>query len=157
MINSRKLEDLHPYVAYLAEDLINLCRESGIDLLVTSTYRDMESQQQIYNQGRTPASKAKGEKIVTNARPGQSFHNYRCAFDVVPLVNSKAVWNDNTVWARIGQLGKEVGLEWAGDWKTFKEFPHFQYTGGLTLADFQSGKTLDDVLEVVEEEEVPTP
>lgn len=155
MINSRKLEDLHPYLAQLAQDLIDACKAVGIDLLVTSTYRDRESQQQIYNQGRTAESKARGEKIVTNAGPGQSWHNYKCAFDVVPIVGGKAIWSDNKLWAKIGQLGVEAGLEWAGNWTSFKEFPHFQYTGGLTLADFRAGKTLDDVLEVVEED-VPT-
>ena len=44
MINSRSLNDLHPYVKYLAEELIEASKEHGIDLLITSTYRDFESQ-----------------------------------------------------------------------------------------------------------------
>jgi len=31
-------------------------------------------------------------------------------------------------------------LAWAGHWKTFKEFPHFQWTGGLKIADLQAGR-----------------
>ena len=151
MLNSRKLEDLHPYLAQLAEELTAACNADGIDLLITSTYRDFESQQMIYNQGRSLESRGRGEKIVTNARPGDSWHNYRCAFDVVPLIGGKPSWSDNALWKRVGQHGVNVGLEWAGNWRTFKEFPHFQFTGGLTLADFKAGKTLDDVLEVVEE------
>jgi len=27
-----------------------------------------------------------------------------------------------------------VGLEWGGDWKGFKDLPHFQYKANLTLA-----------------------
>jgi peptidoglycan L-alanyl-D-glutamate endopeptidase CwlK len=46
------------------------------------------------------------------------------------------------LWKKVGELGKAQGLEWAGDWKKFKELAHFQFTGGLTLADFQEGKTL---------------
>src|SRR5574343_602378 len=150
MINSRSLDELHPYVKQLAEELIAKCDEEDIDLLITSTYRDRESQAVLYAQGRTtPGNK------VTNARPGQSFHNYRCAFDVVPLVHGKAVWDTTgpsaQLWKSIGEAGKSVGLEWAGDWATFKEYPHFQYTGGLKLADFQAGKTLDDVLERVDQ------
>ena len=83
---------------------------------------------------------------VTNAKGGQSFHNWRMAFDVVPLVNGKPVWSTSgdagKLWRKIGLIGKSCGLEWAGDWKRFPEFPHFQYTGGMTLADLQSGKTL---------------
>lgn len=154
MINSRRIEDLHPAVSVMAFNFLRKCKEVGIDVIITSTYRDHESQAALYAQGRT-----KPGNIVTWAEPGESFHNYRLAFDVVPLRYGKAVWgtkgngidNDPTddekddleLWQRVGAIGKSVGLEWAGDWQPRKrEFPHFQYTGGLTLADLQNGKTL---------------
>lgn len=140
MINSRKIEDLHPHVASLCRKFIERCKEAGVDVLVTSTYRDHESQNALYAQGRTAPG-----KIVTKAKGGQSFHNHKVAFDVVPLVNGKAIWNDEGLWRKIGQIGQEVGLEWGGNWK-FQDKPHFQYTGGLTLADFQSGKTLTETV-----------
>lgn len=135
MINSRKLDDLHPLVADMAIELKEQCAKQGIDIIFTSTYRDHESQNSLYEIGRTKA----GRK-VTNAKGGQSYHNWRVAFDVVPVVNGKAVWNDNNVWQVIGRLGKDIGLEWAGDWVRFKEMPHFQFTGGFKLADFQNGR-----------------
>lgn len=141
MINSRKIEDLHPKVQTLCRAFLSHCEDSGIDVLITSTYRDAESQAGLYAQGRTRP----GRK-VTNAKPGQSWHNWRVAFDVVPLRQGKPVWGtsgkDLELWRQIGAIGKSVGLEWAGDWKTFREYPHFQYTGGMKLADFQAGKTL---------------
>ena len=78
-------------------------------------------------------------KIVTNARAGQSFHNYRCAFDVVPLVNGKCIWDDEYLWNKIGMIGEFCGLIWAGRWTTFKETAHFQYTGGLTISQLEAG------------------
>ena len=135
MINSRDLKDLDPYVAGLAKQFIAACKKQGIDLLVTSTYRDNESQDALYAQGRTKAG-----RIVTNAKAGQSFHNYRIAFDVVPIVNGKPQWNDFRTFQKIGAIGKSVGLDWAGDWKTFKELAHFQWTGGLSLAQLKAGK-----------------
>jgi peptidoglycan L-alanyl-D-glutamate endopeptidase CwlK len=137
MINSRDLADLIPQAHVRADKLIELCKAAGIDLLITSTYRDNESQDALYAQGRT-----KPGKIVTKAKGGQSFHNYRCAFDVVPLVNGKPVWEDEDLWAKIGRFGKQIGLEWAGDWTTFKEQPHFQYTGGKTLKQLQAGEKI---------------
>lgn len=135
MINSRKLEDLLPQVRSRVEAFLKAAEEAGIDLLVTSTYRDNASQDALYAQGRTAPG-----KVVTNAKAGQSYHNYRCAVDVVPLRNGKPVWDTkDPVWQTVGRLGKAAGLEWAGDWKRFKEFPHFQYTGGLTLAQLQQG------------------
>ena len=137
MINSRSLDDLLPVVKVKVQQFLDKAKAEGIDLLVTSTYRDNESQNALYAQGRTT-----GGSKVTNAKAGQSFHNWRCAVDVVPIVNGKAVWNDVNIWARVGVIGKSVGLEWAGDWKRFKEFPHFQYTKGLTLAQLKQGATI---------------
>jgi len=138
MINSRKLEDLIPQAKERVERFIALCHEQGIDLLVTSTFRDNESQGELYEQGRT-----KPGKIVTNAKPGESWHNYRCAVDVVPLVNGKPNWDgSDPIWQTIGELGEQAGLEWAGRWHSFKELAHFQYTGGLTLTDLKSGKEI---------------
>lgn len=137
MINSRKIEDLHPIVQKKCLDFIHIAKQQGIDILITSTYRDHASQDALFAQGRTTAGKR-----VTNARGGQSFHNYRVAFDFVPLVNGKPNWNDLKLFERCGLLGESVGLEWAGRWVKFKEMAHFQYTNGLTLKDFQSGKTL---------------
>lgn len=135
MINSRSLDDLLPQVRSRVQKFLDAAKAQGIDLLVTSTYRDNASQAALYKQGRTTPG-----KIVTNAKPGQSWHNYRCAVDVVPIVAGKPRWDvKDEVWQRIGVLGKAAGLEWAGDWKRFKEYPHFQYTGGLTLAQLQAG------------------
>jgi len=113
VINSRKIEDLLPVVRERVEKMIADCEAEGIELLVTSTYRDNFSQAALYAQGRTAPG-----RIVTNARAGQSFHNYRCAVDVVPLLHGKPVWDSkNSIWQDVGRIGKAAGLEWAGDWQ----------------------------------------
>jgi peptidoglycan L-alanyl-D-glutamate endopeptidase CwlK len=138
MINSRKIEDLLPVVQDKVKTFVDLCHQNDIDLLVTSTYRDNESQDALYAQGRTLPGKK-----VTNAKAGQSWHNYRCAVDVVPLRNGKPVWDGNDpVWKKVGELGEKAGLEWAGRWVKFKELAHFQYTGGKTLAQLQLGEKI---------------
>lgn len=137
MINSRDLLELHPAVRLKAEAFMRRCGAQGIDVLITSTYRDHASQDALYAQGRS-----KPGKKVTNARGGQSYHNWRVAFDFVPIVHGKAVWNDTALFTRCGEIAEFVGLEWAGRWTRFKERAHCQYTGGLTLADFQAGKQL---------------
>ena len=132
MINSRKIADLDPLVQDLCNKHVKVCKDHGIDLLITSTYRDKESQDALY------ALKPK----VTNSCGGQSFHNYRVAYDVVPILNGKCIWNDDELWHKVGALGKTFGLTWGGDFQSIKDFPHFQYTGGLTLADFQKGESI---------------
>jgi len=65
---------------------------------------------------------------------------------VVPLHHGKPVWDtsgaNGLLWQQIGALGESVGLEWAGRWKKFRELAHFQFTGGLTLAELQTGKSV---------------
>lgn len=137
MINSRNIDDLNSHVAKLCREFIAKCKADGIDVLITSTYRDAESQNALYAQGRT-----KPGKRVTNAKAGQSYHNYRCAFDFVPIVHGKAQWQDIATFKRCGEIGKALGLEYAGDWVRFKEYAHLQWTGGLTLAQLRAGHKL---------------
>lgn len=136
MINSRKIEDLHPVVAAKAKAFIAACKKVGIDVLITSTYRDNESQNAIYAQGRTKAG-----RIVTYAKGGQSFHNYRLAFDFVPIANGKAIWNDQRLFKKCREIGESLGLEGLEF-----EMAHLQWTGGLTLAQLQKGKRPPETL-----------
>lgn len=132
---SRKLEDLNPPTRLRAEKFKAACAAEGIDVLIYCTHRDEKEQNELYAQGRT-----KPGKIVTNARGGESWHNWRAAFDFVPLVGGKPAWNDSKLYARCGKIGEECGLEWAGRWSgKLKETAHMQYRGGLTLAQVQSG------------------
>lgn len=138
MINSRSLDELHPKVKALAEKFITECDKSGIDVLIYSTYRDAEAQNELYAQGRT-----KRGKIVTNAKAGQSFHNWRVAFDFVPVMFGKARWDDKDAYMTCILIAEALGFESAARWSgKLKETAHLQYTGGLSLADFQKGRIL---------------
>src|SRR4051812_3209680 len=103
MITSRSLDDLLPPVRDRAEKFLAACKQAGIDILVTSTYRDLESQARLYAQGRVLPG-----QIVTYADQGDSWHNWRRAFDVVPLKNGKPVWSvrglDKELWMKIGAI-----------------------------------------------------
>ncbi len=138
---SRSLNDLHPIVRAKAQAHLVVAQSAGIQLLVTCTYRSNEEQNQLYAKGRT----APGPR-VTNARAGQSSHNFRLGYDVVPMVNGQPVWDtggaNGVLWRRVGELGKAQGLEWGGDWRSFKDMPHFQYLGGHPLSYFANGGTL---------------
>lgn len=144
MINSRAIEHLHPKIQDGAQSFLDKCEEAGIDVIITSTLRDHECQQKLYDKGRTEESKKKKERKVTNAKPGYSWHNWGLAFDFVPVVNGKAIWNDKEVFTQCGEIAESLGFTWAGRWKRFKEMAHCQYTGGLTLADMRAGKELEN-------------
>jgi peptidoglycan LD-endopeptidase CwlK len=130
MINSRLITDLDLPARKVCLAHVQGCKDIGIELLVTSTYRDFAAQDDLYNIGRT---KQLDRKPVTNARAGQSWHNFKCAYDVVPLIGGKAVWNDEKLWKKIISMGKAVGAEAGAEWKSFPDKPHFQITGGISL------------------------
>lgn len=141
---SRNLEKLRPAAAVKLGKFLLLAAAEDITLLITCVDRTHGEQAALYSQGRTTPG-----KIVTNAKPGYSFHEYGCAIDVVPMVNGKPLWQVfissgimHPVWARLGELAAIAGVEWSGSWKGFKEYAHFQYTGGLTIEDLLAGKEI---------------
>ena len=116
------IEKLHPVMKLKVEAFIAEAHKEEIDLRITSTLRDMETQNILYSIGRIPGDK-RGK--VTNAKAGRSMHNYGFAVDVVEFINGKPDFNTKN-WSKIGRLGKKHGLVWGGDWKNFKDRPHFQ-------------------------------
>lgn len=133
---SRSLDDLIPAVKAKAELFVAKCKEAGIDILIYCTLRTKEEQDDLYAIGRT-----KPGRIVTCARGGESFHNYGCAFDWVPVVGGKPQWNDTALYRKAGILAESVGLEWAGRWKgALHETAHCQLTSGLSYSDMRQGK-----------------
>jgi len=131
---SRDINDLHPELQPICQQFLKQCLQDGIDVLVTCTFRSYEEQDRLYAQGRSMPG-----AIVTNAKGGQSAHNYMLsdgtfaakAFDVVPLRQGKCIWgtsgHDGEIWQAIGKIGMDLGLNWYGTaGSKFKEFPHFQ-------------------------------
>jgi len=133
---SRDLKDLEQAVRIKAEKFIVACEREGLDILIYCTYRSGAEQDELYEQGRTTPG-----AIVTNARAGESFHNWRCAFDFVPMLAGKPQWGNKALYLKAGIIAESVGLEWAGRWTgKLKETAHCQFSGGLSLRDLQLGK-----------------
>lgn len=127
-VTASRINQLHPAVRDRAQKFIAEAARQGIYLRVTSGLRDFAEQAKLYAQGRTEPG-----NIVTNAKPGSSFHNYGCAIDVVEIKNGKGLW-ENPNWTKIAALGKSFGFVWGGDFKSIKDMPHFEYAGGKTIS-----------------------
>lgn len=115
------ISKLHPAIRERTEKFLAEALRKEIELRITFGMRTFAQQLALYNQGRTTPG-----PIVTKARPGESFHNYGLAIDVIPFVNNKPDWNTR-LWSTISVLGKTQGFEWGGDWKTIVDRPHFQF------------------------------
>ena len=102
----------------------------NVRLRFAYVYRSNELQNELFNK----------RPKVTNAKGGQSIHNYGLAFDIVLLYDNdgngtfeEASWStikdfdkdSKADWMEIVSYFKSKGWEWGGDWK-FIDKPHFQ-------------------------------
>lgn len=137
-ITLARIELLHPSlrneVKQIYTDICESLTGSAI-CRFAYTLRTFAEQDALYAQGRTSA----GPK-VTNAKGGQSSHNYGFAIDIVLLKDNdkngtfeSASWETNVDfdgdgvadWMEVVKIFKLYGWEWGGDWK-FIDKPHFQ-------------------------------
>ena len=89
---------------------------------VTSGFRSIAEQEQLYAQGRTAPG-----NVVTQVKGGRSYHNYGLAIDIVEIKDGQPIWN-NPDWESIAKIGEDMGFEWGGRWTSFVDKPHFQMT-----------------------------
>ncbi len=154
---SRSLDDLIPEVREKAQIVQQACQEAGgFDILIYCTLRPLEEQARLYRQSRSRREiNRKKLKLqnrgfdflaeilenvgpcygrhVTNAGPGESWHNYGQAWDAVPLIGGKPAWNyleARDYWDAYGEAVRQAGMQWAGDWTRFREYPHAQLKPG---------------------------
>jgi len=133
-LSEQRLAKLHPGLASRGRAMLDACAQSGLAIMVTEGLRTWEEQDALYAKGRTVPPIGK-KYWVTKAKGGQSFHNFGLAFDIVVLdAIHKDEWDDSHPgWAAAAQIGKQLGLEWGGDWTGFVDRPHYQWRGKLEL------------------------
>lgn len=127
---SRDANDLHPvlrYAYYKAVDLFKVRYPDSPQPFITCTYRSNDEQTALYNS--TPK--------VTNAKAGQSPHNYRpaLAFDIGFVTLQKKLSWDSKLFKQFADILDEIEprIEWGGGWAGFKDMPHYQLNGWLNL------------------------
>jgi hypothetical protein len=128
-----RIAKLHPKVRDDVTKFINRVEQDlKIRLRITQGLRTFAEQDALFNQGRN----GNPGDVVTNAKGGDSYHNYAVAFDVCEMKDNKASWDCD--WPKIALIGKEMGWEWGGDWKSFKDKPHFHRSFGKSVAELRT-------------------
>lgn len=143
----KRMGDVHVSLKEYTIELINRCYKEGVLVQISSGYRSNIDQAYIYGQGR-PNYIWNGKKygssgsIISHATPGTSIHNYGLALDyfLVSDDGNQSLWTVNDKWRRVASIAKSMGFEWGGDWTSFKDYPHLQYTKGLTISQLKAGK-----------------
>ena len=123
-----KIQTLHPKLRPIASQFINKVeKDLGKKLRILDGYRTIAEQNALYEKGRTKP----GPK-VTNAKGGSSYHNYGLAFDAYYMTSDGKVDLKTTLKQDVADIGKGLGLDWGGEFKTIVDKPHFQLTKGKT-------------------------
>ena len=118
--SEKAIATLLPEVQPYARALVHKAAAVGITIKVIDGTRTWAEQDALYAQGRTRPG-----GIVTNAKGGESNHNFGIAFDIGVFEGSRYL-GDSPKYKAVGTLGIELGLEWGGDWKSLVDQPHFQ-------------------------------
>jgi peptidoglycan L-alanyl-D-glutamate endopeptidase CwlK len=115
---------LQPQVQPYARALVHNAQLAGVDIRVISGFRSYAEQDALFAQGRT-----KPGRKVTNAKGGESNHNFGIAFDI-GIFRGAEYLPESPAYDTVGALGKELGLEWGGDWEGLVDKPHFELRPG---------------------------
>jgi len=153
-VTLNRINKAHPKIReQLKKDYLycnNRLLGKGVRLRFAWVYRTDEEQDKLYYK----------RPKVTNAKGGQSIHNYGLAFDIVLLYDKnldgrfeEASWDmirdgDNdgkSDWFEVINFFKSKGYKWGGDWKNFKDYPHFQKDFGYSWRDLKEKRDLGEV------------
>lgn len=113
-----------------------------VDFGVIQGLRTLDEQYRLYGKGRTPAQCAAvgcpreysdmTKRQVTWIDPRRGNHLSGNAVDLAAFVHGKIDWNNLDLYRQISLAMKQAAEElkvpivWGGDWKTTKDFPHYE-------------------------------
>lgn len=133
-----------PFAAQLADFEARLAA-ANLPFYLFMGMRTWSEQEALYAQGRT-----KPGQIITNARGGDSWHNYGLAADYVldgQTEKPGIQWSwdikadldhdGRNDWLQMAEIAVSCGLEPGFFWKKFPDAPHVQNRYGLTLAEIK--------------------
>lgn len=166
-VTLERIKTIHPKLRKeLGEIYEEICSRlnKGVICRFPFVYRSIAEQDALFAQGRNGDKRPR----VTNARGGQSYHNYGLAVDIVLLQDrdgngsyETASW-DNKIdfdkdgmadWQEVVAVFKMYGWEWGGDWRNFPDTPHFQKTFGKTVIELREMvrqfKVIDKVYPII--------
>lgn len=97
-----------------------------------SAFRSWAEQDALYNK----------QDGTTNARGGESLHNYGLAvdfaFDASPESGVQWSWDRSHPWEDVADIAVEMGFTWSGKFKSISgDLGHYENSYGVTLKALQ--------------------
>lgn len=125
-ISEARLGEVHPKLSELLHRMAEMLKLENIDIHITQALRTWVDQDLLYEQGRSRSG-----EVVTNAKGGESYHNFGLAVDVCPFSPiGEPMWDIKLpCWRRIIEVGESLGLLSGSKFVHIPDWPHFQLTG----------------------------
>lgn len=116
--SKQRLVGVHPDLVKVVKRAIEI---TEVDFTVLEGVRSYERQKELVRKG---ASKTMNSRHLTGH-----------AVDIAPWINGTVSWDWSYYYIlekAMKQAAKELGvsIEWGGDWKSFKDGPHWQLPWG---------------------------
>jgi len=124
--NEPKIIKLYPAIQEPIRELMAKIAEEGIAGGILAGLRTYDEQNELYEQGRYA-----GGDIVTNARGGESFHNFGLAIDYV-FKTPKGNWTWVGPYGKVVEIVRKMGFETGADFPS-RDMPHIQMSYGIDI------------------------
>jgi len=139
--SEKSIGSLHPKAQKAARIFLKTILDTGIDARIISGTRTYAEQDALYRNGRF----GNPPPVVTNAKGGQSNHNFGIAWDIGIFEDGEYL-GDSPLYDEAAEAGLTADLEWGGNWEKFQDKPHYQLATGLLLASvrdkFEKGESI---------------
>ena len=133
---SKDLLELHPKVRERFKSFLEeLRKRTGQDILFSWTYRNKDQQAEMLKKGTSSVDYA----MSWHNNEDENGNPASLAADIFNNIPGKLYDID---WKIVKKVCQEFGLEWGGDWKSFPDKPHVQYTEGHTRWDIINSPTI---------------
>ncbi len=141
-------DHIHPILVRVMDKVLERLKQRGEPFKIYSGTRTFREQDKLYAKGRSQSG-----PVVTQAKPGQSMHNYGLAVDLAPfhlVGQGNQLWwpeledRGGLVWFHLENvllevtqdLKIELDIEWGGRWQ-FRDVPHIQIR--TTVRELKTG------------------
>ena len=120
--SENKLKRVHPDLVRVVRRTAKLIKDKSFGFVITCGPRTVAEQKKLFKAGAT-------RTMDSRHIPGKD--GYAKAVDFAVTLNGKTKW-DWPLYQKLAGIVKEaaklekIPVEWGGDWKTFKDGPHFQ-------------------------------
>jgi peptidoglycan LD-endopeptidase CwlK len=157
-VSIERVAKLHPKIRDEVKELIIQAEANfppNIAIRIVQGLRTFAEQDALYKQ----------KPKVTNAKAGQSYHNYGLALDFCLLIDKDGNGSFETLswdtlkdfdkdglpdWKEVVKVFEAAGYEWGGAWSTFKDAPHLEKRFGLHWKELLKRHNAKDFIEQVE-------